>query len=219
MSRFERAWVVACILGLGISGAVAGALAPNGGEFARAAAPSVAAGIRNYGPAALLAFAVWGTGLGVAQWVVVRRRISVSGWWGPLTIAGWALTGGTIGVVIGGFGGGPAAYDAGASAAALAVSISILAIGLFPATAQWLIPRRSRAPWAPYVVRFVLGLAVGGVAGWVVGTIAGLTFPSGPAWVVVGTAMGAAIGATTAQPVTRCIEPSADPVPRRSHVR
>jgi hypothetical protein len=204
-SWFARAWIVASGLGLGISGAAAGALAPNGGEFGMAAAPSVTAGIRHYGPPALLAFAVWGVGLGVAQWVVVRRRIPGSGWWAPVTAAGWALTGATIGVVIGGIGGGPAAFDAGDLAVAFAVSFSVLAIGVFPATAQWLILRRGRQPWPAYMVRFVLGLAVGGVAGWVVGTVAGLTFPSGPAWVVVGSTMGAAIGAVTASPIARCI--------------
>src|SRR5262245_49051664 len=72
-------WVVASCLGLGASGAIAGGLAPNGGEFGLAGAPSVAAGIRNYGPRGLLAFAVWGAGLGLAQWVVVRNRIPGSG--------------------------------------------------------------------------------------------------------------------------------------------
>src|SRR5262245_14402326 len=180
-SRFVWEWVFASCLGLAGSGALAGALAPNGGEFSQAGAPSVIAGIRNYGPPALLAFAVWGAGLGVAQWLVVRKRLPESGWWAPMTIAGWALSGGAIGVIVGGIGGGPAAYDAGDLAALLAVSVSVLAIGSLPATGQWVILRRSHQQWPPYLIRFDVGLAVGGLAGWVVGTTIGLTFPSGPA--------------------------------------
>ena len=91
---------VASCLGLGASGALAGALAPNGGEFGLAAAPSLAAGIRNYGPRAVVAFAVWGAGLGFAQWTVVRNRIPGSGLWASMTIeagrsrerrSGWSL--------------------------------------------------------------------------------------------------------------------------------
>jgi hypothetical protein len=74
-SGFIAGWVVASCIGLGVSGALAGALAPNGGEFGPAAAPSLAAGIRNYGPPAVAAFAMWGTGLGLAQWAVLRNRI------------------------------------------------------------------------------------------------------------------------------------------------
>ena len=57
-SRFIWEWVIASCLGLGASGALAGALAPNGGEFGLAAAPSIAAGIRSYGPRATAAFAI-----------------------------------------------------------------------------------------------------------------------------------------------------------------
>jgi len=206
--------VVASCLGLGVAGALAGALAPNGGEFGLSAAPSVTAGIRNYGPPAVAAFAVWGAGLGIAQWAVVRNRIPGSGLWAPMTIGGWALTGATIGVTIGALGGGPAAYDAGGFGAAVAVSVSVLAIAILPATAQWVILRRSAQNWGSYAIRFATGIAVGGLAGWLAGTASGLTFPSGPAWVVVGAAMGAAIGSTTARSVARCIAVSTQPTSR-----
>jgi hypothetical protein len=188
--------------GLAISGAVAGALAPNGGEFGLASAPSVEAGIRNYGPRAAIAFGVWGAGLGLSQWAVLRNRLPGSQWWAPATIGGWILAGSSIGVINGGVGGEPAAYDAGGLGAAVAISASVLAIGVLPATAQWLILRHSSQTWASYTIRFDVGLAVGGLVGWSTGTAFGLTFPSGPAWVVVGLFMGAAIGSATARPVT-----------------
>jgi hypothetical protein len=84
----------------------------------------LAAGIRNYGPRAVVAFAVWGAGLGFAQWTVVRNRIPGSGLWASMTIGGWALTGATIGLVAGAIGGGPAAYDAGDLGAAVAASVA-----------------------------------------------------------------------------------------------
>lgn len=81
----------------------------------------------------------------MAQWAVVRRRIPASGLWAPLTIGGWSLTGVTIGVITGALGGGPA-------------------------TAQWLLLRRNSQTWGSYAIRYFLGLAVGGLAGWVTGT-------------------------------------------------
>ena len=202
---------VASALGLGASGAVAGALAPNGGEFGLAGSLSVSAGIRNYGPRALAAFAVWGAGLGLAQWMVVRNRVPRSGLWAPMTIGGWALTGATIGAITGAVGGGPEAYDAGAFGRAMAVVVSVLAIGVLPATAQWAVLRRSsQTLWRSYAIRFDVGLAAGGITGWLTGTASGLTFPSGPAWVIVGTAIGAAIGVATARSVARSIDASAE---------
>lgn len=212
--RLVGAWVLASGLGLATSGAIAGALAPNGGEFGLVPAPSMAEGIRNYGPRALLAFAVWGAGLGLAQWVVLRTRIRGSGRWAPLTIGGWALTGATIGVATGALGGGPEAYDPGALGRILAVAISVAAIGVLPATAQWIVLRRSSQPWGSYAVRFVVGLAAGGLTGWLAGTAFGLTFPSGPAWVIVGSAMGAAIGVATARPVLRSLAAAGAQAPR-----
>ena len=127
-----------------------------------------------------------------------------------MTIGGWALTGATIGVITGALGGRPAAYDAGALGGAVAVAVSLLAIGVLPATAQWVVLGGSPQTWGSYAARLVSGLVKGGLAGWLTGTAFGLTFPSGPAWVVVGTAMGAAIGVTTAGPVVRSIAARAD---------
>jgi hypothetical protein len=108
----------------------------------------------------------------------------------------------------------PLANDAGAAGAAVAVAVSVLAIGLLPATAQWVILRRNAQTWGSYAIRFGIGLAVGGILGWLTGTVSGLTFPSGPAWVMVGAAMGAAIGATTARPVARGMADSMQPTSR-----
>jgi hypothetical protein len=94
-------------------------------------------------------------------------------------------------------------YDAGGLGVSVSVLVSILALGLIPATSQWWILRPNAPTWASFSVRFVVGLAIGGTAGWVAATALGLTLPSGPAWIVVGAVVGAATGATTARPVLR----------------
>lgn len=206
-SLFIGAWVTASGLGLAISGAFAGALAPNGGEFGIESAHSVAAGIRNFGLPAALAFAVWGAGLGVSQWAVVHGRLPGARWWPATTIAGWALAGATIGTTTGALGGGlnAGAHDAGSLGEVASVVASALAIGLIPATFQWLILRRSAQSWSAFSIRFVAGLSLGGLAGWGAASTLGLTLPSGPAWIVVGAAIGTAIGWTTAPPIARSI--------------
>lgn len=154
-------WVIASGLGLAISGAFAGALAPNGGEFGVVAAPSMAAGIRNFGPPAAVAFSVWGAGLGVAQWTIVRGQLPGVSWWPAATIGGWALTGAMIGTITGALGGrmNAGAYDAGSLGEVASVVVSALVIGLVPAAFQWLILRRSGQSWASFSIRFVIGLS------------------------------------------------------------
>lgn len=88
-------------------------------------------GISNYALPATAAFAVWGAGLGVAQWVVLRGRLRNAAWWAPATIVGWGLAGATIGTTTGGLGGelsSGGAYDAGGLGVAVSLVISILAL-------------------------------------------------------------------------------------------
>ena len=87
---------------------------------------------------------------------------------------------------------------------------SALAVGLVPATSQWLILRRAGQGWASFSIRFVVGLSLGGLAGWGAASALGLTLPSGPAWLVVGAAIGTAMGWTTARPVARSITAAAE---------
>ena len=171
----------------------------------------MAAGIRNFGPPVAVAFSVWGAGLGVAQWTIVRGHFPGISWWPSATIGGWALAGATIGTMTGALGGrlNAGAYDAGSLGEVASVVASALAIGLVPATFQWLILRRGAQSWAPFSIRFVVGLSLGGFAGWGAASALGLTLPSGPAWIVVGAAIGAAIGWTTARPVARCVASAA----------
>ncbi len=204
-------WVLASALGLAISGALAGSLAPNGGELGLTPAPSVAEGISNYALPAAAAFAVWGAGLGVAQWAVLRGRLRSAAWWAPATIVGWGLAGATIGTMTGGLGGELStggAYDAGGLGVSVSVLISILALGLIPPTSQWLILRPDAPTWGSFSIRFVIGLAIGGMSGWVAATAIGLTLPSGPAWITVGAMVGAVTGATTARPVLHSVAAS-----------
>jgi len=175
-------------------------------------APSVADGIRQYGPATMAAMSTWGAGLGAMQWLVVRGRLEGAGWWAPATIAGWGAAGAVIGLSVGALNGrlSAGAHDAGLIGVVMTVSVSILALGLIPPTFQWLILRRGTRSWASYSLRHAAGLVAGGVALWALASSLGLNLPSGPAWAVGGIAMGTSIGVATARPVAQSLTPARD---------
>lgn len=204
---FVAAWGLASAIGLAIAGMLAGTLAPSGGDLPVVFAPSLAEGIRHYGPPTAAAMGMWGAGLGAAQWVVVRGRLRGAGWWAPATLAGWGLAGAIIGSLTGALNGrlSVGAHDAGPVGVAITVSLSVLALGLIPATFQWLVLRHSSQLWGSYSLRHMIGLVAGGMALWVVASALGLNLPSGPAWAVGGAAMGAIIGLATARPVVRAV--------------
>src|SRR5215472_6581143 len=204
---FVAAWVLVSALGFAVSGALAGRLAASGGEMTITLAPSVADGIRQYGPATMAALSTWGAGLGTMQWIVVRGRLEGAGWWAPATVTGWGVAGAVIGSLVGGLDGrqSAGAHNAGLIGVVITVSLSLLALGLIPATLQWLILRRGTCSWAWYSLRHVGGLVVGGVALWALASSLGLNLPSGSAWAVGGIAIGASIGAATARPVAQSL--------------
>ena len=86
---------------------------------------------------------VIGTSIGLAQWLVLRRRLSPIGWWVPLSIIGFGL--------------GKAVSEALAPAtpAVLGYMLSGAVIGLSVGLAQWLLLRR-RVPsagwWVPATI-------------------------------------------------------------------
>jgi hypothetical protein len=202
---FVAAWVLASAIGIAVSGAFAGRLAASGGEMAITLAPSVADGIRQYGPATMAAMSTLGAGLGVMQWIVVRGRLEGARWWAPATVGGWGVAGAVIGTMVGTLNGRmtAGAHDAGLIGVVITVSLSLAALGLIPATFQWLILRGGLRSWARYSLRHAAGLVTGGAALWALATSLGLNLPSGSAWAVGGIAMGACIGAATARPVAQ----------------
>jgi len=155
----------------------------------------------------MAALSTWGAGLGTMQWIVVRGRLEGAGWWAPATVTGWGVAGAVIGSLVGGLDGrqNAGAHDAGLIGVVITVSLSLLALGLIPATFQWLILRRGTCSWAWYSLRHVGGLVVGGVALWALASSLGLNLPSGSAWAVGGIAIGASIGAATARPVAQSL--------------
>ena len=206
------AWVLASSIGVAVSGALAGRLAASGEDVAITFAPTVADGIRQYGPATTAAMATWGAGLGAMQWIVVRGRLEGGAWWAPTTAAGWGVAGAVIGSLVGALNGrlSAGAHDAGLIGVVITVSLSLLALGLIPATFQWLILRRSTRSWTWYSLRHLAGLVAGGLALWALASSLGLNLPSGPAWAVGGIAMGTSIGVATARPVAQSLTPARD---------
>jgi len=156
----------------------------------------------------MAAMSTLGAGLGAMQWIVVRGRLEGVRWWAPATVAGWGAAGAVIGLLVGALNGRQTvgAHDAGLIGVVSTVSLSLLALGLIPATFQWLILRRGARSWAWYSLRHIAGLVAGGVALWALASSLGLNLPSGSAWAVGGIAMGASIGVATARPVAQSLK-------------
>ncbi|HEX6580483.1 MAG TPA: hypothetical protein VF195_06400 [Actinomycetota bacterium] len=89
-------------------------------------------------------------------------------------------------------------YDAGGLGVSVSVVVSILALGLIPATSQWLILRPNPPTWTSFSIRFVIGLAIGGASGWLAATGLGLTLPSGAAWIADGATRAPFLAASVA---------------------
>ncbi len=127
---------------------------------------------------------------GTAQWLVLRRRVQLGGWWVFASAVGSAVAlvaGSAVGLAV--------ARAEGAGMAAGGAVGSVVA-GAVLGTAQWLILRKrvQRSGW--WVLASGLGWAVGWMVGGVVGPVAGAV---GATWVglVGGAVVGAVYGALT----------------------
>ena len=123
-----------------------------------------------------------GIGVGVLQWLVLRRRVSVAGWWVLASAAaGYGILAGFIG------------YSESLSFGTLLRFTGVVALGgAVTGILQWLVLRSqvSRAGW------WVLASSVG----WALGVLVASTIPSGnnetgPLWALAVT--GAVLGAVS----------------------
>src|SRR5262245_55020061 len=154
-----RSWLVANFLALTVGGAVAGGLLRvleepyYGSDISALEAALVQAVIVGLG------FGTFGAVLGTAQWLVLRRALSV-GWWAPATCLGFAVAGAITGFLAGGAVStiGPAEGPAPPVVKTLVgYPLSLLGLGAF----QWLVLRRQlyRAGW--WLVGNLGGLILG----------------------------------------------------------
>jgi len=201
---FQLRWLLACLLGFSIGGAVAGAMILTG-ELATgvgAAPPSAATpalkGALILALVVAVAMSVAGAAIGLAQWVVLRSRLTGVGWWAPATAGGGAL----IGFVLGALGGALfSGADFGPLGSAVVDILGALAIGLPPGALQWLVLRRKAAGtgrwlWAHFVGFFVAnGCAL--VVMIVVAQATGWSLPSAQTWALGGVLAGALYGGMT----------------------
>ncbi len=204
----RRRWILANALGFPIGGAL-------GGGVARALEQPYV-GITSPEEGALLlamdagvALGVFGAVVGLAQWLILRRRAARVAWWAPATAAGW----GAGGVVAGGLSGaiGGAVTDVGGDFGTwgfvLASIVGVSAIALLPGTLQSLVVGRD-ARWWPLsqAAGLVAGWAVGAPAILLAGNVLGLGLPSAEAWAIGGLPMGVVSGAVTGPRLVRLVE-------------
>ena len=211
-------WVLANVVGFGAGGAIAGTLArdlgqPNYGVMRSTEAVFTAARIAG------AALAVWGAGIGTAQWLVIRRELEGTGWWMPATSAGWGLSGVVAGILSGLIGGAVTGVgrDVGVWGFVVAAVVGIVALGFLPVTFQWMILRQQIDGARRWLVgaagAFIVAAGLGaGVVRWgmvsVIGVLQPEDFPSAQAWVAFGTTVGALYGAMTGTLLSRLLRGS-----------
>jgi hypothetical protein len=207
-SRLGLEWVVANVFGFAAGGAIAGTIARAMGQSHYGVVASTAEAVLIQGRTAGAALAVFGACVGVAQWLVIRRRLERVGWWAPATSTGWALAGVVAGILSGAMGGAVTGVgrDVGGWGFVVAAVVGILALGLLPVTFQWMMLRRQ----VHRARRWLLGAAgaflvaagtAAGVVRWGLVSVSGwlrpVDFPSAKAWVAFGAVVGLLYGALT----------------------
>lgn len=206
--RLSLQWVVANTVGFTVGGGIAGTIARAMGQSHYGVAASTAEAVLIAVRTAGAALAVWGLCVGVAQWLVIRRRLERVGWWAPATSTGWALAGVVAGILSGAMGGAVTGVgrDEGAWGFVVAAVVGILALDFLPVTFQWLMLRRhvhrARRWLLGAAVAFLVAAGVAaGVVRWglvsVIGWLRPEDFPSGKAWVAFGAVVGLVYGALT----------------------
>ena len=103
-----------------------------------------------------------GTGVGVAQWLVLRERIARAGWWLVASVGG-GVVGGLVsaGMILGAYvGAGQIMGDV------VAVILGWVLVGVGMGAAQWLVLRGyvARAGW--WVLASTVGWIIGRIAAW-----------------------------------------------------
>ena len=141
-----------------------------------------------------------GTGVGIAQWLILRRQLNGVGWWVLVTIVGFGvgkLEGDSLAQAVGG------TLGAGLGGAAIGTTVGL---------AQWVVLRRrvAAAGW------WVLGSAIGWAVGWAIIGLVPESADTPPAMAYVIGAGGAAVaGVFTAAFLVRLLRarpaPSAQP--------
>ncbi len=103
-----------------------------------------------------------GTGVGVAQWLVLKERVARAGWWLVASAVGGVVGGVTsVGLILGAYmGAGQIMGDV------VAVILGWVLVGVGIGVAQWVVLRGhvARAGW--WVLASVMGWIVGRIAAW-----------------------------------------------------
>src|SRR6266508_541742 len=92
-------WILLNAAGFAIGGAIAGALVLAGEEPLLATVVSQASAAAALAPLTAGSLALFGAAVGVAQWVILRRRLSASAWWIAATAGCWAAAGAIAGIL------------------------------------------------------------------------------------------------------------------------
>jgi hypothetical protein len=194
-----RPWLVANFFGFTAAGALGGGVLRALGEpyYGSDVSALEAADIQAISTG--LSGVIFGTFIGTAQWLVLRR-VMRAGWWMPLTLLGWGL-----GTALGGFSSGGSVSTIGPADSPvpplLAFTVVVPLVILLLGGGQWWLLRREfeGAGWWPVVnlVALLFGFVVGIGVAKAVPFLASTHFPSAQAGGIAGLVAGPVYGLVT----------------------
>jgi len=215
-SGFGLSWMLANLIAFTVGVTLAGALIRTGEQPYFGAVTSATDAARIVAVNAGVSAAVFGSLLGTAQWLALRRALTGAGWWAPTTTLGYAVGGAFSGALSGALGGAVSGVgpDLGITGFLVATAVGILVVGLLPSALQWLVLRRQvpRAGWwvAASGGSLIVGLGAGlTLVRW--GLVDALhwlqpeDFPSVRSWVALGVISGLLYAAVTRATLMRLL--------------
>jgi hypothetical protein len=190
-------------VGFAIGGAIAGALVLAGQEPLVESVVSQASAAAGLTPLLAGSLAIFGAVVGVAQWVILRTRLSA--WWIAAAAGGWAAAGAITGILTGFLSGtvshvGPGVGVEGSYL--LGTVGSVAAIGIVPGVLQSFVIRR-RVGALSWLTAHLAGTGAGFVVAFpvmlTVASIFQLHLPSPEAWLLAGLLWGVMFGIVTSR--------------------
>src|SRR5262249_2232838 len=222
-SGFGLSWMLANLIAFTVGVTLAGALIRTREQSYFGAVTSAADAARIVAVNTGVPAAIFGSLLGTAQWLVLRRALTGARWWAPTTTLGYAAGGAFSGAFSGALGGAVSGVgpDLGMTGFLVATAVGILVVGLVPSALQWLVVRR-QVPHAGWWVAASGGGLIVGLGGGLALVRWGLVdvlhwlqpedFPSARAWVALGVISGLLYAAVTLATLMRLLRSRLQPL-------
>jgi hypothetical protein len=195
-------WILANAAGFVMGGAIAAVVVLAGEEPLVGTVRSQASAAAALAPVTAVSLGLFGVLVGLAQWLVLQRWWSITGWWIAATAGGWAAAGAIAGTLSGFLSGTVTGVGPGIGVGGYVLGTlgAMAAIAVVPGVLQSLVIRH-RVGGLGWPAAHLAGQGAGFLVAFpvmlLVASVLGLNLPSPEAWVVAGFLWGTVFGIVT----------------------